>query len=161
MSNSSGTNGFSLDISGVAGFFGGDASVSAMATVHIYEGRKWLGWYNQPGSYEIARRYGQLSRSRLWDALYPGVNVDPAVLFEFDGTPVAPLFQVVRPFPLPPLCVQILIYIVRAQHQTCFRHRSSGTSPKATPARVRRCSTRSAASGTWSSASQASEGVFE
>ncbi|KAI0781257.1 hypothetical protein BD413DRAFT_463250 [Trametes elegans] len=86
MSDSSGTNSFSLDISGVAGFFGGDASVSAMATVHIYEGRKWLGWYNQPGSYEIARRYGQLSRSRLWDALYPGVNVDPAVLFEFDGT---------------------------------------------------------------------------
>ncbi|KAI0822660.1 hypothetical protein BC628DRAFT_1421609 [Trametes gibbosa] len=78
--------GFDLDISGVAGFFGGDVSVSAMATVHIYEGRKWLGWYNQPGSYEIAKRYGQLSRSRFWDALYPGVNVDPAILFEFDGT---------------------------------------------------------------------------
>ncbi|KAI0637289.1 hypothetical protein C8Q77DRAFT_1155133 [Trametes polyzona] len=77
---------FDLDISGVAGFFGGDVSVSAMATVHVYEGRKWLGWYNQPGSYEIAKRYGQLSRSRFWDALYPGVNVDPAVLFEFDGT---------------------------------------------------------------------------
>ncbi|KAI0371813.1 hypothetical protein BV20DRAFT_166105 [Pilatotrama ljubarskyi] len=68
---------FSLDISGVAGFFGGDVSVSAMATVHVYEGRKWLGWYNQPGSYEIAKRYGQLSRSRFWDALYPGINVDP------------------------------------------------------------------------------------
>ncbi|KAH9857770.1 hypothetical protein C2E23DRAFT_291170 [Lenzites betulinus] len=77
---------FDLDISGVAGFFGGDVSVSAMATVHIYEGRKWLGWYNQPGSYEIAKRYGQLSRSRFWDALYPGVDVDPAILFEFDGT---------------------------------------------------------------------------
>ncbi|KAL1940738.1 hypothetical protein VTO73DRAFT_7779 [Trametes versicolor] len=76
---------FDLDISGVAGFFGGDVSVSAMATVHIYEGRKWLGWYNQPGSYEIAKRYGQLSRSRFWDALYPGDNVDPAVLFEYDG----------------------------------------------------------------------------
>ncbi|KAL1947513.1 hypothetical protein VTO73DRAFT_13237 [Trametes versicolor] len=78
-------SGFDLDISGVAGFFGGDVSVSAMATVHVYEGRKWLGWYNQPGSYEIAKRYGQLSRSRFWDALYPGANVDPAVLFEFDG----------------------------------------------------------------------------
>ncbi|KAI8998925.1 hypothetical protein BD414DRAFT_533729 [Trametes punicea] len=76
---------FDLDISGVAGFFGGDVSVPAMATVHIYEGRKWLGWYNQPGSYEIAKRYGQLSNSRFWDALYPGVNVDPATLFEFDG----------------------------------------------------------------------------
>ncbi|KAH9901657.1 hypothetical protein C8Q73DRAFT_787007 [Cubamyces lactineus] len=84
--SSSSQNGVSLDISGVAGFFGGDVSVSAMATVHIYEGRKWLGWYNQPGSYEIAKRYGQLSTSRFWDALYPGVNVDPATLFEFDGT---------------------------------------------------------------------------
>ncbi|KAI8998924.1 hypothetical protein BD414DRAFT_476451 [Trametes punicea] len=76
---------FSLDISGVAGFFGGDVAVSAMATVHIYQGRKWLGWYNSPGSYEIAKRYGQLGRSRFWDGLYPGINVDPAVLFELDG----------------------------------------------------------------------------
>ena len=74
-----------LDISGVAGFFGGDVAVSAMATVHIYQGRRWLGWYNSPGSYEIAKRYGQLGRSRFWDGLYPGVNVDPAVLFELDG----------------------------------------------------------------------------
>ncbi|KAI0781255.1 hypothetical protein BD413DRAFT_608412 [Trametes elegans] len=76
---------FNLDISGVAGFFGGDVAVSAMATVHIYQGRKWLGWYNSPGSYEIAKRYGQLGRSRFWDGLYPGINVDPAVLFELDG----------------------------------------------------------------------------
>ena len=74
-----------LDISGVAGFFGGDVAVSAMATVHVYQGRKWLGWYNSPGSYEIAKRYGQLGRSRWWDGLYPGINVDPAVLFELDG----------------------------------------------------------------------------
>ncbi|RPD79751.1 hypothetical protein L226DRAFT_179376 [Lentinus tigrinus ALCF2SS1-7] len=74
-----------LDISGVAGFFGGDVAVSAMATVHVYQGRKWLGWYNSPGSYEIAKRYGQLGRSRFWDGLYPGINVDPAVLFELDG----------------------------------------------------------------------------
>lgn len=76
---------FNLDISGVAGFFGGDVAVSAMATVHIYQGRRWLGWYNSPGSYEIAKRYGQLGRSRFWDGLYPGINVDPAVLFELDG----------------------------------------------------------------------------
>ena len=74
-----------LDISGVAGFFGGDVAVSAMATVHVYQGRKWLGWYNSPGSYEVAKRYGQLGRSRWWDGLYPGINVDPAVLFELDG----------------------------------------------------------------------------
>ena len=77
---------FNLDISGVAGFFGGDVAVSAMATVHVYRGRKWLGWYNTPGSYEIAKRYGQLGRTRWWDGLYPGVNVEPSVLFELDGT---------------------------------------------------------------------------
>ncbi|OBZ66307.1 hypothetical protein A0H81_13874 [Grifola frondosa] len=74
-----------LDSSGVAGFFGGDEAVSAMATVHVYGGRKWLGWYNSPGSYEIAKRYGQLANSRFWDGLFPGINVDPAQLFELDG----------------------------------------------------------------------------
>ncbi|KAH9946395.1 uncharacterized protein BXZ73DRAFT_37284 [Epithele typhae] len=74
-----------LDISGVAGFFGGDVAVSAMATVHVYPGRKWLGWYNTPGSYEIAKRFGILGKTRFWDGLYPGVNVDPAELFELDG----------------------------------------------------------------------------
>ncbi|KAH9949182.1 hypothetical protein B0H21DRAFT_730026 [Amylocystis lapponica] len=76
---------FTLDSSGVAGFFGGDEAVSAMATVHVYEGRKWLGWYNSPGSYEIGKRYGQLAKSRFWDGLFPGVNVDPATLFELNG----------------------------------------------------------------------------
>ena len=75
----------SLDISGVAGFFGGDVAVKAMSTVHVYAGRRWLGWYNTPGSYEIAKRYGQVARSRFWDGLYPGPNHDPAELFEFDG----------------------------------------------------------------------------
>ncbi|EIW56623.1 uncharacterized protein TRAVEDRAFT_95883, partial [Trametes versicolor FP-101664 SS1] len=69
---------FDLDISGVAGFFGADVAISAMATVHVYAGRRWLGWYNQPGSYEVARRYGQLARSYFWDALYPGPNGNPA-----------------------------------------------------------------------------------
>jgi hypothetical protein len=76
---------FSLDASGVAGFFSGDEAVSAMATVHVYQGRKWLGWYNSPGSYLIAKRYGQLANSRFWDGLFPGVNTDPATLFELDG----------------------------------------------------------------------------
>jgi len=76
---------FSLDASGVAGFFGGEEAVYAMGTVHVYEGRKWLGWFNSPGSYEIGRRYGKLAKSRLWNGLFPGVNVDPAVLFELHG----------------------------------------------------------------------------
>ncbi|KAH7906969.1 hypothetical protein BJ138DRAFT_1217009 [Hygrophoropsis aurantiaca] len=76
---------FSLNASGVAGFFGGNEAVAAMATVHVYEGRRWLGWYNSPGSYDIGKRYGQLANSRFWDGLFPGANLDPAVLFELDG----------------------------------------------------------------------------
>lgn len=76
---------FSLDTSGVAGVFGGEEAVSAMATVHVYEHRKWLGWYNSPGSYEIAQRYGRLARSKFFDGLFPGVHTDPATLFELDG----------------------------------------------------------------------------
>ncbi|CCM02452.1 uncharacterized protein FIBRA_04551 [Fibroporia radiculosa] len=76
---------FTLDASGVAGIFGGDEAVSAMATVHVYQGRKWLGWYNSPGAYEISKRYGQLAKSRLWSGLFPGPGTDPATLFELDG----------------------------------------------------------------------------
>ncbi|KAI6097545.1 hypothetical protein EDD16DRAFT_1072961 [Pisolithus croceorrhizus] len=78
---------FSLDTSGVAGVFGGEEAVSAMATVHVYEHRKWLGWYNSPGSYEIAKRYGRLAKSKFFDGLFPGVHTDPATLFELDGWP--------------------------------------------------------------------------
>ncbi|KAJ2981000.1 hypothetical protein NUW54_g10930 [Trametes sanguinea] len=76
---------FTLDSSGVAGFFGGDGAVQGMATVHLFEGRRWFGWYNTPGSYEIAKQYGQLANSRLWDGLFPGPNRDPAQLFGLDG----------------------------------------------------------------------------
>ena len=77
---------FQLNASGVAGFFGGEEAVSAMSTVHIYQGRKWLGWYNSPGSYDIAKRYGRLARARIWGALFPGVYVNPVVLFGMSGT---------------------------------------------------------------------------
>lgn len=77
---------FQLDSSGVAGFFGGEEAVTAMGTVHVYAGRKWLGWYNSPGSYTVAKKYGQLANSRFWRGFFPGVTVDPAVLFEFQGT---------------------------------------------------------------------------
>ncbi|KAF8841601.1 hypothetical protein BDN67DRAFT_980247 [Paxillus ammoniavirescens] len=76
---------FRLDASGVAGFFGGDEAISAMATAHLYRGRRWFGWYNSPGSYTIAKRYGQLANSRWWDAVFPGVNEEPATTFGLDG----------------------------------------------------------------------------
>ena len=44
---------FSFDSFGVAGFFGGDSSVAAMATANLIPARRWVGWYNNPGSYEM------------------------------------------------------------------------------------------------------------
>ncbi|OJT13499.1 hypothetical protein TRAPUB_9964 [Trametes pubescens] len=88
--------GFDLDISGVAGFFGADVALSAIKTVHVYPGRRWLGWFNQPGSYEVARRYGQLAQSKFWDALYPGPDVDPAILCKFDGKERGPTYTSVH-----------------------------------------------------------------
>ncbi|KAG1901689.1 uncharacterized protein F5891DRAFT_227908 [Suillus fuscotomentosus] len=76
---------FNLDTSGVAGFFGGDEAISAMATVHLYRGRRWLGWYNSPGSYIVAKKFGQLANSRFWDGLFPGPNLTPAEVFGLDG----------------------------------------------------------------------------
>ncbi|KAG6328819.1 hypothetical protein ID866_10270, partial [Astraeus odoratus] len=76
---------FSLNTSAVAGVFGGDEAVATMATVHVYQHRKWLGWYNSPGSYTIAKRYGLLARSKFFSGLFPGVHTNPATLFELDG----------------------------------------------------------------------------
>ena len=76
---------FKLDVSGVAGFFGGEEAFAALSTVHLIHGRRWLGWYNSPGSYLIAKKYGVLANSRIWDGLYPGVNVDPSIMLELDG----------------------------------------------------------------------------
>ncbi|KAG1896498.1 uncharacterized protein F5891DRAFT_228083 [Suillus fuscotomentosus] len=75
---------FSLDASGVAGFFGGEEAITAMATVHLYRGRRWLGWYNSPGSYTIAKEFGRISKSRFWSGLFPGSNHDPAIAFKLD-----------------------------------------------------------------------------
>ncbi|TBU55673.1 hypothetical protein BD310DRAFT_908172 [Dichomitus squalens] len=78
-------SGFTLDSSGVAGFFGGDSAVLAMASVNLIPNRRWVGWYNTPGSYEIAKQFGQLADSPFWDALVPGGKHEPAILFELDG----------------------------------------------------------------------------
>ncbi|KAG2129017.1 hypothetical protein DEU56DRAFT_503198 [Suillus clintonianus] len=76
---------FNLNVSGVAGFFGGEEAISAMQTIHLYKHRKWLGWYNSPGSWNVGKKFGLLANSRLWDGLFPGPNEDPAKFFELDG----------------------------------------------------------------------------
>ncbi|RDX49628.1 hypothetical protein OH76DRAFT_1350441 [Lentinus brumalis] len=56
-----------------------------MATLHLFAFRRWGGWYNTPGAYEIAKQYGQLANSRLWDGLFQGRKRGPAELFGLDG----------------------------------------------------------------------------
>jgi hypothetical protein len=75
------TGKFSLDISGVAGFFGGDEAIQAMQTIHLYKARRWTGWYNAPGSFAIAKCLGPIANSRFWNALFPGPNQDPEEVF--------------------------------------------------------------------------------
>ncbi|KAG2346425.1 hypothetical protein BDR05DRAFT_928725 [Suillus weaverae] len=76
---------FSLNVSGVAGFFGGDEAISAIQTIHHYKARKFLGWYNSPGSWAVGKNFGKLAKSDLWDGLFPGPDEEPAKFFELDG----------------------------------------------------------------------------
>ncbi|KIK92547.1 hypothetical protein PAXRUDRAFT_51495, partial [Paxillus rubicundulus Ve08.2h10] len=62
---------FTLDVSGIAGFFGSQEAIAAITTIHLFKGKRWLGWYNMPGSYSIARTIGQLANSGVWDRLFP------------------------------------------------------------------------------------------
>ena len=87
---------FTLDSSGVAGFFGGDTAVHGMATVNLFRWRKWGGWYNSPGSYEIAKKYGQLATGRICKGLFPGGGTDdPSHLFGLNDK-VGPKFLATR-----------------------------------------------------------------
>jgi hypothetical protein len=81
------TGNFSLDISGVAGFFGGDEAVQALKTIHLYKARRWTGWYNAPGSFTIAKCLGPIANSRFWNALFPGPNENPETAFGLDNQP--------------------------------------------------------------------------
>ena len=60
---------FTFDSFGVAGFFGGDSSISAMSSVTLIAERRWLGWYNAPGSLEVAKQYAQLGALLISETL--------------------------------------------------------------------------------------------
>ena len=79
------TRTFNLNISGVAGFFGGDEAVQAISTIHLYRARRWTGWYNAPGSFAIAKFLGPIANSRFWNALFPGPNQEPETVFGLDN----------------------------------------------------------------------------
>ena len=71
---------FTLNLSGIASFFGGEETISAMATVHLYEGRRWLGWYNCPGSFSFAARFARMANTRVWNGLFPPRSAPPVLL---------------------------------------------------------------------------------
>jgi hypothetical protein len=76
---------YKLDLSGVVGLFGGDNAVDALETIHLYAGRRWAGWYNYPGAVTVAKRFGQMADSRLWNSIFPGPNESPAITFNLAG----------------------------------------------------------------------------
>ncbi|KAG2346397.1 hypothetical protein BDR05DRAFT_878299 [Suillus weaverae] len=79
------TGNFSLNAFGIAGFFGGDEAIAAIKTIHHHKARKFLGWYNSPGSWDVGKKFGKLAKSRFWDWIFPGPDEEPAKLFELDG----------------------------------------------------------------------------
>ncbi|KAI6143362.1 hypothetical protein BKA82DRAFT_3984058, partial [Pisolithus tinctorius] len=58
---------FILDSASVAGLLGGEEAMSTVALAQIYDRRKWLGWYNTPGSYIIGKRFRRLAHSTIPD----------------------------------------------------------------------------------------------
>ncbi|KAI9461120.1 hypothetical protein HD554DRAFT_2176402 [Boletus coccyginus] len=78
---------FTLNAWGVAGMFGGEEAISAVALIPLCPGRRWLGWYNSPGSLEVARHFGRLahSSSQFWQRIFPHPTKSPAILFTFDS----------------------------------------------------------------------------
>ncbi|KAI0822583.1 hypothetical protein BC628DRAFT_671493 [Trametes gibbosa] len=83
--------GWTLLSVGITSFFGGNSAVQGMTTVHLFEGRRWLGWYNTPGSHKIAKKYGRLADSPFWGGLFPGCNRDPTHLFGLNAE-IGPYF---------------------------------------------------------------------
>ena len=78
---------FSLSAWAVAGIFGSEESISALALIPLYQGRRWLGWYNSPGGLDVARHLGHLAQSHLRQHSFPRTSESPATstLFGFDG----------------------------------------------------------------------------
>ncbi|KAF8122437.1 hypothetical protein EV363DRAFT_828692 [Boletus edulis] len=76
---------YTLNAWGVAGIFGGEEAISAVALIPLCQGRRWLGWYNSPGSLEVARHFGRLAHSQFWGRIFPHTTKSLATLFSFDG----------------------------------------------------------------------------
>ncbi|KAI6146178.1 hypothetical protein BKA82DRAFT_165022 [Pisolithus tinctorius] len=79
---------FVLNGTGVAGLFGGEEAVASIASVHVFAGRRWLGWYNSPGSYIMGMRFSRLASSAIVSLPQDNreqVQTDLGSLFEYNG----------------------------------------------------------------------------
>lgn len=56
---------FDLDVSGIVGCVCGEEAISAMQIIHLYKYRKRMGWYNTPGNWNVGKKFGMLTKSRL------------------------------------------------------------------------------------------------
>lgn len=68
---------FTLNAWGLAGVFGGEEAISAMTITPLFHGKRWLGWYNSPGSLEVARHFSRLAQSHYWERLFPHRSKSP------------------------------------------------------------------------------------
>lgn len=80
---------FKLDLSGIAGFFGGGSAWKALAATYILD---WatpssvlLGVYNSPGAYEVVKRCAPITKSTFWDGIFPADKQDAAEILGLEG----------------------------------------------------------------------------
>ena len=76
---------FSLDLAGVSSLLGGEEALSAMTAVHVYGKRRWLGWFNNPGSFQMAKRLNAFAKSASFKPVSKGTEIDPTALIGLDS----------------------------------------------------------------------------
>ncbi|RPD65796.1 hypothetical protein L226DRAFT_178851 [Lentinus tigrinus ALCF2SS1-7] len=69
-----------LYTSALLGFVGSDEQLGAAQTSNVFARKAMPSVFNAPGSYAAGRSLVALERSRVFDALHPGVSADPAAL---------------------------------------------------------------------------------
>lgn len=51
-----------------------------MGSIHLCEGRRWLGWYNCPGSFSFAASFARMASPRAWDVFRSPRRPPPVLL---------------------------------------------------------------------------------
>lgn len=78
-----------ISTSAFLGFVGGEDQLVALKAAHLEGGRRFLSFFNSPGSYATGRGYVTLGECQVWDSLHHGVSANPSIL---SSTPTSPKF---------------------------------------------------------------------